>query len=150
MARAIRERIEDERGFTLIELLVVILIVGILSGIVLSTFIGHKDRAEDAAAKSNARVLVTHVESCFATSEDYRLCDERDELLPLTVEWGTDGNQASVTASGRLSYVIEGVSVSELGGDRHRFYLAKDTATGVITKTCEPVGFGGCPDDGVW
>ena len=150
MARAIRQRIEDEHGFTLIELLVVILIIGILSSIVLSAFIGHKDRAEDAAAKSNARVLVTHVESCFATQQDYRLCDQKADLLPLSVDWGTGGGQASVTASGLRSYEIEGVSVSDRGGAPHVFKIAKDTSTGVITKTCTPVASGGCPETGLW
>ena len=150
MARASRERIEGERGFTIIELLVVILIIGILAAIALPAFLGHKDRAEDAVAKSTARVLVTHVESCFATNEDYRQCDEEADLLRLEVDWGTGPTQASVTDSDRLSYEIQAVSKSSLGGSPHVFTIAKDTRTGVITQTCEPAGYGGCPASGTW
>ena len=150
MARSLRARISDERGFTLIELLAVILIIGILAAIAYTQFLGHKDRSEDAVAKSVARVMVTHVESCFATNQDYRNCDEESELPRLDAPWGTAAGQAAVTASDKLSYEIKGVSPSQMGGQQHVFTISKDTSTGVITKTCEPPGFGGCPGTGLW
>src|SRR4051794_27478759 len=99
--RAMRNR---DEGFTLIELLVVILIIGILAAIALPTFLGQQKKAQDSAAKSNARTLVSQVESCFAEKQDYRDCDTAADLgttgLPVVDIGGALGNgQVGVTAS---------------------------------------------------
>lgn len=151
MARFTRDRVREEDGFTLIELLAVILIIGILTSIVLTQFIGHKDRGEDAQAKSAARNLVTQIEACFAAEADYSRCDTLTELEGAGgIPWGTNPGEASVTSATKMSYRIEAVSISALGGAQHVFSIDKDTSTGVITKECTPVGRGGCPTTGDW
>ena len=54
---------QDESGFSLIELVVVILIVGLLAAIAIPTFLSQASKANDAAAKAQARTAQTAAEA---------------------------------------------------------------------------------------
>jgi type IV pilus assembly protein PilA len=134
----------NEDGFTLIELLVVILIVGILAAIALPTFLNQQHKGEDVNAKGDARNVVTHVESCFADTQDYRQCDTAAELGTTGIAIGTGPQQVEITSSAATSFEIVGRSRSG-----NEFTISK-TAGGPPAHTCSTVGRWGCHDDGSW
>jgi len=65
MFSLIRKRMKGGKGFTLIELLVVIIIIAILAAIAIPTFLGQRQKAQDAAAKSLVRNSMTAIESAY-------------------------------------------------------------------------------------
>lgn len=101
-------KIYDSKGFTLIELLIVIVIIGILSSILLSNFIGVRQRARDGTRKSDLRQIQAALELYRADYGTYPL-DSGDKLV------SSCGPGNSFTDSGTGTVYMKTVPCDPLG-----------------------------------
>jgi type IV pilus assembly protein PilA len=138
MLHAMRNRIKDERGFTLIELLVVILIIGILAAIAIPSFISQKDKAGDASAKSYIRNMQTAMETYYTDAGDYQTNLAGLQRIEPSLNSLPNPARTPVVTPGATSWRLTVVSKANV-----TYYIDR-TTTGAISRTCTPVGTGGC------
>ena len=148
MLNKLRSRAQDEKGFTLIELLVVILIIGILAAIALPAFLNQRTKAQDTEAKSKARTAQTALETLYVNEQSYATGTDQAALAKIEPSLA-DGPALTVPTHTATDWKVSVVSV---GGQTFSIDKTTDTTTGqpTVSRTCTPVGQGGCPSTGKW
>ena len=139
-----------EDGFSLVEVLVVVIVIGILAAIALPAFIGQTGKARDATAKADARDMLSTLQACYVTEQDYTHCDSESELThggaePIGLAYGDAGGQVEVKIATTDTFTIIGHSPS--GND---FRIILGTGGLPVSRTCSTAGHEGCPASSQW
>ena len=61
----------NQRGFTIVELLIVIVVIGILAGLVITTFTGIQQRARNTERETDVKAIHGQVEAYYAQNGKY-------------------------------------------------------------------------------
>ncbi len=119
----------NEKGFTLIELLIVVVIIGILAAIAIPQFASTKEKAFDAAAKSDLRNLMTAEEAYFSDSQAYTAATV---AAGTTADLDGDGNadfQASQSVSLAATASTDGYQITAQHASSSKTWCVNSSAT---------------------
>ena len=156
MMERLRRRREQQKGFTLIELLVVVIIIGLLAAIAIPAFMGQRDKANDAVAKSLVRNTATAVEAAFVDEQAYNTIVPGD-IMAIEPNIAVTGTLASALASNDTVYysssAVDEYTLSSTSDSGVTYTMTRndDGTTDRTTTGVDPDGAGPDPaPTGTW